>query len=44
MATVVEVYRALGKLIDKGKGDYTVVGKDFRKISFAFSNLRPRLR
>jgi hypothetical protein len=26
MATVIEVYRALGKLIDKGKGDYTVVG------------------
>jgi hypothetical protein len=25
MATVIEVYRALGKLIDKGKGDYTVV-------------------
>jgi hypothetical protein len=27
MATVIEVYRALGKLIDKGKGNYTIVGK-----------------
>jgi hypothetical protein len=27
MATVIEIYRALGKLIDKGKGDYTVVGQ-----------------
>lgn len=26
MATVIEVYRALGRLIDKGKGDYTVIG------------------
>lgn len=32
MATVKEVYNALGKLIKKGKGDYTLLGQYYCDI------------